>query len=297
MKNIVFTDSQIELMMTRFETKRIKDKTEKFKEEYANHFKEYIMLQEQECENWTCGEIQLKYQEIKRPTYSIVSAKDAYQVIKNSADMDSAGIQEHFWAIYITNNGEVIGFRTICTGRINSVEINVQLILSIALILNAQRIIIAHSHPSGNLRPSLADIDFTKRFIEASRLLSIVVTDHLIVTSDDYCSLRDAHFVNFDFVLNYYERREYKITETERTGGTTMSKKQSFRLIHKVESEKLVDVIRVAWEFVSEMGTEPEKIILPDGTELPWNATAAHQFAAEGSIDEEKFIEWSLSEQ
>ncbi|MBV5313818.1 MAG: hypothetical protein JZU47_11015 [Prolixibacteraceae bacterium] len=75
-----------------------------------------------------------------------------------------------------------------------------------------------------------------------------------------------------------------------------MSKKQAFRLIYKVESEKLEDVIRVAWEFVSEMGMEPETITLPDGRILPWNPSAAHQFAAEGSIDEKKYIEWSLSE-
>lgn len=74
-----------------------------------------------------------------------------------------------------------------------------------------------------------------------------------------------------------------------------MSKKQAFLLIYKVESEKLIDVIRVAWEVISETGMEPETINLPDGTVIPWRATAAHQFAAEGSIDEKKFIEWSMN--
>lgn len=76
-----------------------------------------------------------------------------------------------------------------------------------------------------------------------------------------------------------------------------MSKKQSFRLIYKVESEKLVEVIRVAWEVISEMGMEPETITLPDGRILPWNSYAAHQFAAEGSIDEKQFIEMSMIQQ
>jgi DNA repair protein RadC len=231
MKNIELTDSQLQLMKSRFELKKSEEKFDKLKEEYPEDFREFMMLQEQECENWTCGEIQLKYQEIKRPIYSIVSAKDAYNVIKNSADMDSAGIQEHFWAIYISNNGDVIGFRTICTGQINSVEINVQLVLSIAIILNSQRIIISHSHPSGNLRPSLADVDFTKRFVAAARLLSIVVADHLIVTKNDYCSLRDAHFVDFDFVLNYYEKRKYEITDNSIL---------AFPINHRVRKSKYV---------------------------------------------------------
>jgi hypothetical protein len=76
-----------------------------------------------------------------------------------------------------------------------------------------------------------------------------------------------------------------------------MSKKQHFTLIYKVESEKLIAAVRVAWEVISETGMEPETITLPDGRILPWNNYAAHQFAAEGRIDEETFIEMSLSEQ
>lgn len=75
-----------------------------------------------------------------------------------------------------------------------------------------------------------------------------------------------------------------------------MSKKLAFNLTYKVESEKLIEVIRVAWEVISETGMEPETITLPDGRILPWNNYAAHQFAAEGRIDEEKFIEMSLNQ-
>lgn len=72
-----------------------------------------------------------------------------------------------------------------------------------------------------------------------------------------------------------------------------MSKLQTFKLNYKVESQKLLDVIRVAWEVISESGMEPETITLPDGRVIPWNATAAHWFAAEGRIDEKQFIEMS----
>ena len=72
-------------------------------------------------------------------------------------------------------------------------------------------------------------------------------------------------------------------------------KKNVYKLIYKVESEKLVEVIRVAWEVISEMGMEPISIVLPDGAELPWNGYAAHQFAGEGSIDEKQFLEMSMN--
>ena len=75
-----------------------------------------------------------------------------------------------------------------------------------------------------------------------------------------------------------------------------MSKKQAFKLIYQVESEKLIEVVRVAWQVISETGMDPESIVLPDGRILPWNeGWAAHQFAAEGRISEEQFIEMSLN--
>jgi len=77
-----------------------------------------------------------------------------------------------------------------------------------------------------------------------------------------------------------------------------MSKKQAFKLIYKVESEKLVNVVALAWELAGTIGMEPLSIELPDGRILPWHeGYAAHQFAAEGRIDEKQFIEMSLSEQ
>ena len=76
-----------------------------------------------------------------------------------------------------------------------------------------------------------------------------------------------------------------------------MSKKKSYKLIYKVEAEKLEEIIRVAWEVISEMGMDPVSIVLPDGREIPWNGYAAHQFAGEGRIGEEEFLEMSMKEE
>ncbi len=56
---------------------------------------------------------------------------------------------------------------------------------------NAYGIILAHNHPSGNLQPSQADIDLTKRMKEGGKLLEIQVLDHVILTSEGYHSLAD----------------------------------------------------------------------------------------------------------
>lgn len=59
-----------------------------------------------------------------------------------------------------------------------------------ALLNNAFSIVIAHNHPSGKLKPSHTDVQFTEKVIEAGRLLGINCLDHIIVSIDGYYSLR-----------------------------------------------------------------------------------------------------------
>ena len=55
--------------------------------------------------------------------------------------------------------------------------------------------ILAHSHPSGSLTPSISDIELTEKIKEAGKLLDIVVLDHLIVTSENYYSFADEELI------------------------------------------------------------------------------------------------------
>ena len=55
----------------------------------------------------------------------------------------------------------------------------------------ASAIILAHNHPSGNLRPSQADINLTGKLKEAGNILEIPVLDHLIIGSNSYFSFKD----------------------------------------------------------------------------------------------------------
>jgi DNA repair protein RadC len=59
-----------------------------------------------------------------------------------------------------------------------------------ALELSATGVILVHNHPSGDPTPSNADIDMTKRIIDASKPLGIVVYDHIIIGRDGHVSLK-----------------------------------------------------------------------------------------------------------
>jgi DNA repair protein RadC len=51
--------------------------------------------------------------------------------------------------------------------------------------------ILVHNHPSGNLKPSEADKELTKRLVTSGKLLDIPILDHLIVTDHSYLSFAD----------------------------------------------------------------------------------------------------------
>jgi DNA repair protein RadC len=64
-----------------------------------------------------------------------------------------------------------------------------------AIEQDAVALILCHNHPSGNLHPSKADEELTRKIREAALLLDIRVLDHLIVSQDGYFSFADEGLI------------------------------------------------------------------------------------------------------
>ena len=60
---------------------------------------------------------------------------------------------------------------------------------------NAAYIVLAHNHPSGNLKPSNADLSLTKKLKESGLLLELPIFDHLIITDHSYLSMADEELM------------------------------------------------------------------------------------------------------
>jgi DNA repair protein RadC len=58
-----------------------------------------------------------------------------------------------------------------------------------------KNIILAHNHPSGNLKPSEADVSLTKKIKEAAKLMDIQVLDHLLLSESGYFSFADEGLI------------------------------------------------------------------------------------------------------
>lgn len=69
--------------------------------------------------------------------------------------------------------------------------VDVRIILQAALLCNASAVILAHNHPSGNLKPSADDLKITQSIKSASEFLNLKLLDHFILTSTDHLSFAD----------------------------------------------------------------------------------------------------------
>ena len=69
------------------------------------------------------------------------------------------------------------------------------MILKQAIERLASSLILCHNHPSGNLRPSQADLEITKKIKSGAEILDIKVLDHLIIGHNDYLSFSDEGFL------------------------------------------------------------------------------------------------------
>ena len=98
---------------------------------------------------------------------------------------------EQFKVLLLNRANKVLGIFEVSSGGSTGTVADPKLIFAAAIKANACGIILAHNHPSGNLQPSQADIDLTKRMKEGGRLLEIQVLDHIIVTTEGYYSFAD----------------------------------------------------------------------------------------------------------
>lgn len=140
---------------------------------------------------WAVAELQVSYKPKEKTGVFISSCDNAYRVFRQMWDDSLINIQEQICCLFLNAASEVIAFRTINTGKATSSTIDFNFIITCALLCRAQRVILAHNHPSGNPKPSKQDINITSMMKIKLQQFEIEVLDHLIITDDDYFSFTD----------------------------------------------------------------------------------------------------------
>ncbi|WP_227413187.1 JAB domain-containing protein [Chryseobacterium culicis] len=137
------------------------------------------------------NEIKLSYSRKGNCERSISSSMDAVEVFRAHFDAEEMDYRESFFALYLNQANKVLGIKKISECGISSTLVDVRIVMQAALLCNASAIIVAHNHPSGNLKPSSSDIKMTSQIKEAAKILSLTLLDHVILTSDAHFSFAD----------------------------------------------------------------------------------------------------------
>lgn len=121
----------------------------------------------------------------------IKSSADTYKLLREIWDENKIEMQEEFKVIFLNRGNRVIGVYDASCGGICGTVADPRLILAAALKSLSVSLILAHNHPSGNLKPSRADEELTGKINEAAKFHDIKVLDHIILTSEQYYSFAD----------------------------------------------------------------------------------------------------------
>ncbi|MNL60038.1 hypothetical protein D3C87_1838140 [compost metagenome] len=89
----------------------------------------------------------------------------------------------------------VISKHQISKGGLSGTVADPKVIFKVAMNHDAAYLILAHNHPSGNLKPSQEDLLLTRKLITAGKLLDLIVLDHLIITNNSYLSFNDEGLI------------------------------------------------------------------------------------------------------
>lgn len=118
----------------------------------------------------------------------VTSSNHLYEYIKPALE-DLP--HEEFWIVLLSRANKIIGKQLIGRGGISETTADIKLIFKKSIESLASAIILAHNHPSGNLKPSQSDLNLTKKIKDAAKLFDISVLDHLIIGDGNYYSFND----------------------------------------------------------------------------------------------------------
>jgi len=98
--------------------------------------------------------------------------------------------QEHLGAVLLDSRHRIARQCEVYVGTASRALVSTRDIIRLALEANASGVVLFHNHPSGDPSPSAEDLAFTRRVQQSLSLVDVELTDHLVLGSQRYCSMR-----------------------------------------------------------------------------------------------------------
>lgn len=89
--------------------------------------------------------------------------------------------REHFAVLALDTKHKVIGHYLLSVGTLDATLVHPREVFRFAMLAGAAKIVIGHTHPSGNVAPSVDDLALTRRIVAGGTLLGVPCVDHVIV--------------------------------------------------------------------------------------------------------------------
>jgi DNA repair protein RadC len=130
---------------------------------------------------------ELARRHLLKDTVKITTAADALPLLADIAGKQ----QEHFLCISLNGANEVIERRTVTIGLLDRSQVHPREVFADVIADRAAAVIFAHNHPSGDPKPSDADLAIHEQLTQAAKILGIRVLDHIIVTKTGHYSFQE----------------------------------------------------------------------------------------------------------
>ncbi|HUD19264.1 MAG TPA: DNA repair protein RadC [Patescibacteria group bacterium] len=103
--------------------------------------------------------------------------------------------KEYFVMLSIDSRNNLIKVSNISVGSLNESVVHPREVFKEAIQSSAAQILIAHNHPSDNPEASPEDVALTRRLVEVARIFDIQLLDHIIVTKNNFFSLKEQNLI------------------------------------------------------------------------------------------------------
>jgi DNA repair protein RadC len=120
--------------------------------------------------------------------YTLSSPQAVHEMLRDEMKILK---QEEMKALLLDTRNNVRKTVTVCRGTLDSAEVHPRDVFREAIKANAKSIIIVHNHPSGSTNPSPDDCRITKKLVEAGKIISIEVIDHIVIAGETYFSFKE----------------------------------------------------------------------------------------------------------
>jgi DNA repair protein RadC len=133
-------------------------------------------------------EVRVNYFQTQEKLFDIRTPEQVAEFVRGVL-MDNR--REHLVALYLNGSHSVASYSIVSIGTATEATAHPREVFQRAIACGASAIVLAHNHPSGEVKPSNEDILFTKRIKEVGELVGIKLLDHIVVADASFHSMKE----------------------------------------------------------------------------------------------------------